>query len=83
MVKTCVAAGCNKSNSDGGSLHKFSNDEGLRKKWIDQVKRHRDKWEPTEYLVLCCLHFEQSCFTTDVLTQSLGLEKEKATLKPA
>ena len=82
-MKTCVAAGCNKSNRDGVSLHKFPNDEVLRKKWMDQVKRHRDKWEPTEYSVLCSLHFEQSCFTADtILTQSLGLGKKKATLKP-
>ena len=40
MVNTCVAAGCNIGNSD---------DEVLRKKWIDQVKRHRDEKEATEY----------------------------------
>ena len=83
MVKTCVAAGYNKSSSDGVSLHKFPNDEVQRKKWIDPVKRHRDKWKPTEYSLLCSLHFEQSCFTADtILTQSLGLRKKKATLKP-
>ena len=47
------------------------------------MKRHRDKWKPTEYSVLFSLHFEQSCFTADtILTQSLGLGKKKATLKP-
>ena len=82
-MKTCVAVGCNKSNSDGVSLHKFPNDKVIRKKWVDQVKRHRDKWEPTQYSVLCSLHFEQSCFTADtILTQSLGIGKKKATLKP-
>ena len=67
----------------GVSLHKFLNYEVLRKKRIDQVKRHRDKSEPTEYSVLCSLHFEQSCFRADtILTQWLGLGKKKATLKP-
>ena len=42
-MKTCVAVGCNKSNSDEVSLHKFPNDKVIRKKWVDQVKRHRDK----------------------------------------
>ena len=33
--------------------------------------------------MLCSLHFEQSCFTADtILTQSLGIGKKKATLKP-
>ena len=33
--------------------------------------------------MLCSLHFEQSCFIADtILTQSLGLGKKKATLKP-
>ena len=83
MVKTCVAAGCNKSNSDGVSLHKFPRDKTLRKKWIDQVKRHRDKWEPTDYSVLCSNHFEKSCFMPDrVLMQSLGMGKKKPCLKP-
>ena len=75
-MKTCVAGGCNKSDSD-------DEDEVLRKKWIHQVKRHRDKLEPTEYSVFCSLHFKQSCFTADtILTQLLGLGKKKATLKP-
>lgn len=83
MDKTCVAAGCNNTNKDGVSLHKFPSDSALRKKWVDQVKRHRDKWEPTEYSVLCSQHFEQACFMPDtILSQSLGLGKKRACLKP-
>ncbi len=83
MVKTCVAAGCNNSNQDGVSLHKFPSNSALRKKWVDQVKRHRDKWEPTAYSVLCSQHFEPSCFMADsILSQSLGLGKKRACLKP-
>ncbi len=83
MVKTCVAAGCNNSNQDGVSLHKFPSNSTLRKKWVDQVKRHRDKWEPTAYSVLCSQHFEPSCFMADsILSQSPGLGKKRASLKP-
>ena len=47
------------------------------------AKSYRDKWKPTQYSVLCSLHFEQSCFTADTkLTQSLGLGKRKEKLKP-
>lgn len=82
MVKTCVAAGCNNTNKDGVSLHKFPRDSVLRKKWVDQVKRHRDKWVPTEYSVLCSQHFEQGCFMPDtILSESLGLGKKKSCLK--
>ena len=78
MVKTCVAAGCNIS---GVRLLKFSRDKALRKKWVDQVKRHRDKWEPTDYSALCSNHFEESCFMPDtVLMQSLGIGKRKLVL---
>ena len=58
MVKTCVAAGCNKSNIDGVSLPKFPNEAVLRKKWVDQVNRHRDKWKPilnTQSFATCTL----------------------------
>ena len=60
VVKICVAAGSNKSNND-------DEDEILRKRWIDQMKRHRDKREPTECSVLYSLHFEQSDFTADTI----------------
>ncbi len=79
----CVAAGCNNSNQDGVSLHKFPSNSALMKKWVDQVKRHRDKWEPTAYSVLCSQHFEPSCFMADsILSQSLGFGKKRACLKP-
>ena len=82
MVRTCVAAGCSNTNSDGVSLFQFPKDKVMRKKWADQVKRHRDKWEPTDHSVLCSKHFEQSCFSTDqLLAQSLGLGKFKPSLK--
>ena len=39
-------------------------------------------WESTEYSVLCSQHFKKSCSEVDILlTQSLGLGKERAALK--
>lgn len=78
-----MAAGCSNTHKDGVSLFRFPRDRVMRKKWADQVKRHRAKWEPTDYSALCSRHFEQSCFRLDtLLTQSLGLGKKKASLNP-
>ena len=57
----------------------------MRKKWADQVKRTRDKWDgPTDHSVLCSSHFEEHCFEADMkLAESLGVEsKKKPRLKP-
>ena len=81
MVRTCVAAGCNNTNKDGVNLFKFPKEKTLRKRWADQVKRHRDKWDPTDHSVLCSKHFEESCFAVDtLLAETLGLRKKKARL---
>ena len=54
----------------------------MRKKWADQVKRHRGKWEPTEHSVLWSKHFEQSSFEKDTfLTQSLGQGEKEGTFE--
>ena len=55
----------------------------LRKKWADQVRRTRDKWEPTDHSRLCSKHFEEHCFEIySKLSESLGLGKVKSLLKP-
>ena len=82
MVCRCVAAGCSHTFKDGVSLYKFPKDSGLRKKWVDQVRRTRDKWMPTDTSELCCRHFEDSCFEPDSnLSEAMGLGKRKARLK--
>lgn len=82
MVCRCVAAGCSKCHKDGVSLYLFPSDVALRKKWADQVKRTRDKWEPTDHSVLCSNHFENSCFEQDSnLSIAMGLGKRKPRLK--
>ena len=81
MVKRCVAAGCSSTNRDGISLFGFPKDSSLRKKWADQVRRTRDKWEPTDHSVLCSKHFEDHCLEPfSKLSTSLGL-KVKQLLK--
>ena len=73
MGKRCVAAGCSSTHLDGQHLYGFPKNPELRKKWADQVKRTRDKWEPTAYSYLCSKHFEDN---------SLGVGKVRALLKP-
>ena len=82
MVNSCVAAGCNKTTRDGVHLFSFPKDLQLRKKWVDQVRRTRDKWEPTEHSRLCSCHFEESCFEVrSRLAETLDLGKTKVMLK--
>ena len=84
-MKRCVAAGCSNTYRDGVSLFLFPKDPQMRKKWADQVKRTRNKWDgPTDHSVLCSCHFEEHCFEADMkLAQSFGVEgKKKPRLKP-
>lgn len=54
----------------------------MKKKWIDQVRRTRDKWEPTDNSVLCSKHFEDDCFELDSkFAKAMGL-KRKVRLRP-
>ena len=81
MVGRCVAAGCSKTHKDGISLFGFPKDASLRKKWADQVRRTRDKWEPSQRSVLCSKHFEDWCFDPgSKLSEAMGLGKTKARL---
>ena len=74
MSKRCVAAGCSSTHKDGVHLYGFPKDSGLRKKRADQVRRTRDKWEPTDHSRLCGKHFEEHCFEIySKLSESLGL----------
>lgn len=82
MVWRCVAAGCSLTYKHGVSLFHFPKDPALKKKWIDQVRRTRDKWEPTDNSVLCSKHFEDDCFELDSkFAKAMGL-KRKVRLRP-
>ena len=73
MPKHCIAAGCTNSVTIKGiSVFKFLKDDSLRRKWIAQVQRTRDKWSgPTVNSVVCSDHFTPDCFEDATLCQSL------------
>ena len=55
----------------------------MRQKWVDQVIRTQEKWEPTEHSRLCSCHFDESCFAVcSVLASQFQLGKTKVLLKP-
>lgn len=82
MVRKCVAAGCSNTHSDRISLFKFPKDQSLCKKWTIQVKKTRDKWEPSKTSVLCSAHFTEDSFEPDVaIAATFGIEKRRR-LKP-
>ena len=63
MVRQCVAAFCDKTAKEGVSLFQFPKDPERRRKWAEQVKRMRDRWEgPSDSYLLCSRHFETDCF---------------------
>ena len=76
MPNRCVAYGCsNTTNVEGITTYYFPKDISLKKKWIAQVKRTRDKWSgPTAHSVLCCNHFDQDCFEEGF---ELGIKKRR------
>ncbi len=64
-------------------MYGFPKEPGLRKKWADQVKRTRSKWEPTDHSKLCSKHFEKHCIENyGRLSESLGIVNVRALLKP-
>ena len=70
-------------NPDGVHLYCFPKDLARRKNWANQVRRTRDKWEPSDHSRLCSKHSENDCFETyGRLSESLGLGKTKSLLKP-
>ena len=82
MVCRCVAAGCSNTHKDGVHLFLFPKEARLKKKWTDQVRRTRDKRQPTEHSVLCRKHFEAHCFKPSLkLSESMGMMKMKPQLE--
>jgi hypothetical protein len=86
MPASCCAVNCQSRNTKLCTLsfHKFPfSDTDLLKKWKSAVKRK--KWEPKkESSVLCSLHFEDSCFKSDLIPHRLGKtyeERKKSVLR--
>ena len=53
MSRRCIAAGCDNVGGKGCSLHKFSQDKVIRKKWIKAVKQQRSNWNgPSPHFLL-------------------------------
>ena len=38
--------------------HRFPQENDLRKKWIQAVKRGEQKWQPSKYTLVCTSHFD-------------------------
>jgi hypothetical protein len=83
MPKTCVAIGCNNSYAEGVCLHKFPANIQLRKQWTAAVVKTRQDWKgPTDYSVLCSLHFKRECYEPSSLLQlGLGLQPRRLVLQ--
>ncbi len=71
MPERCVVYGCNNSSSSkkGISLYHIPYWEdnrqlaqSRRKKWLDFIRRKRDKWTPSFGSVVCSEHFTEDCF---------------------
>ncbi|KAJ8943233.1 hypothetical protein NQ314_009806 [Rhamnusium bicolor] len=56
----CSAFGCSNSASKGYVMKVFPRDPNRRKIWASKVKRVG--WKPTNYSVLCEVHFEPDCW---------------------
>ena len=82
MVWRCVAADSIVTDNNGVSLCSFPKDPPLRKKWTDQVKRTKAKWEASFYSVLSSKHFADQYFNQDSkFSESMELGKRKVLLK--
>ena len=84
MPRRCVAAGCDSEGGKGCSLHKFPQDEAIKKKWIKAVKQQRSKWDgPSPHSLLCSRHFTDECFVTEGIRfrDKMGIPTPKR-LKP-
>ena len=66
MPRRCIAAGCDSVGGKGCSLHKFPQDEAIKRKWIKAVKQQRSNWDgPSLHSLLCLKHFADDCFVTE------------------
>ena len=84
MPRRCIAASCDSVGGKGCSIHKFPQDEAIRKKWIKAVKQQRSNWDgPSPHSLLCSRHFAEDCFVTEGVhfCDEMGMPTAKG-LKP-
>jgi len=51
----------NNTYTTGISMHYFPKNEAVRQRWITFLQRHRNDFKPSNFSVLCSVHFEDSC----------------------
>ena len=62
MVRRCVAAACYSTVRGRCEALSVSEDLEQRRKWEEQVRQTRDRWEaPSHSFVLCSRYFEVGC----------------------
>ena len=84
MPRRCIAAGCDSVGGKGCILHKFPQDEAIKRKWIKAIKQQRSNWDgPSPHSLLCSKHFTENCFVTEGVRfrDEMGMPTAKC-LKP-
>ena len=62
MVNTCVVGGCGHSFAEHVRLLKWPKSDAVAAKWDAFVRSGIKNWTRTKYSVICCGHFNHSCF---------------------
>ena len=72
--KSCT----NSQHTEGVSMHRFPlKDKERLNKWTAFVRRHRPKFVPQQYSVLCSMHFADSAFTVNAeVAKSLNMRRQ-------
>lgn len=63
MTKTCIISNCTtglKKDKSKQSVFKVPNDPGIRKKWIDAIKKHSGQDISRNFFYVCEKHFDKS-----------------------
>ena len=79
MVNRCCVGNCSNTLSPDISLFRFPRDEAVKKQWIEQVKRTRERWHgPGLHSMVCSAHFTEGSFDpVTKLRAELGWKQQK------
>ena len=68
----------NSQHTDGVSMHRFPmKDKERLNKWTGFVRRHRPKFVPQQYSMLCSMHFADSAYTVNAeVAKSLNMRRQ-------
>ncbi|CAB3986902.1 THAP domain-containing 2-like [Paramuricea clavata] len=71
--KSCT----NSQPTEGVSMHRFPKDKERLNKWTTFVRRHRAKFVPQQFSILCSMHFDEAAFTVNTgIAQSLNMRRK-------